>query len=404
MNILALTSVYPQPDDGDDVVTPTVQYFCNKWAEAGHCVFVIHSNSRFPALAYTVPVGIRQKLSSKLGFNFPTESSRKPKMRVENGIKIYRLPMTKIVPHKRFRKNQIKVQTGKIEEILSAERFVPDLIVSHWLNPQLDLILTLKKKYNVKTSLVFHNDCTLKNVEIYDLKNTITQIDAVGCRNMTYAKEVKDRLGLSRMPFICYSGIPDEKAEEQIMTIENLPITPKHDYIYAGRLVQYKNVDVIVKALSRTFPNGGFKLHVIGEGAEREILERMTKKFGITDQVIFYGSMSRDKVFETMKKCNCFIMVSDNETFGMVYIEAMLAGCITVASKKGGVDGVIIDGVNGFLSEQGSVDDLVLTLARIDSLSREETVELKKKAIRTAYEYRDSKVSEDYLSDVLNWR
>ena len=119
MNILALTSVYPQPDDGDDVVTPTVQYFCNKWAEAGHCVFVIHSNSRFPALAYKVPVGIRQKLSSKLGFNFPTESSRKPKMRVENGIKIYRLPMTKIVPHKRFRKNQIKVKTGKIEEILS---------------------------------------------------------------------------------------------------------------------------------------------------------------------------------------------------------------------------------------------------------------------------------------------
>ena len=44
-------------------------------------------------------------------------------------------------------------------------------------------------------------------------------------------------------------------------------------------------------------------------------------------------------------------MVSDNETFGMVYIEAMLAGCVTIASKAGGVDGVIIDGKMDFIKQ-----------------------------------------------------
>lgn len=35
MKILVLTSVYPEPDDGIEIVTPTVKYFCDKWVEQG---------------------------------------------------------------------------------------------------------------------------------------------------------------------------------------------------------------------------------------------------------------------------------------------------------------------------------------------------------------------------------
>jgi hypothetical protein len=93
MNILALTSVYPQPDDGTEVVTPTVEYFCQKWSEAGHRVIVIHCNSCFPALFYAIPDNFRAKLSSKFGHNLPTKASRKPLSRESKGVKVYRLPI-----------------------------------------------------------------------------------------------------------------------------------------------------------------------------------------------------------------------------------------------------------------------------------------------------------------------
>ena len=76
MNILALTSTYPQQDDNGTVVTPTVKYFCEQWAKVGNRVIVIHSNSCFPELFYAIPSRIRIKMESKMGHTFPTKASR----------------------------------------------------------------------------------------------------------------------------------------------------------------------------------------------------------------------------------------------------------------------------------------------------------------------------------------
>ena len=47
------------------------------------------------------------------------------------------------------------------------------------------------------------------------------------------------------------------------------------------------------------------------------------------------------------------------KTFGLVYLEAMARGCITVASRDEGFDGIIQDGVNGFLCKSGDETELV---------------------------------------------
>lgn len=171
------------------------------------------------------------------------------------------------------------------------------------------------------------------------------------------------------------------------------------DFVYVGRLVKYKNVDTVIRALNIKYRNRDYRLHIIGEGAEKERLQDLTKELSCDANVIFYGQLPREKVFEMMKKSYSFIMVSNNETFGMVYIEAMMAGCITIASKNGGVDGVIIDGENGYLSKQGDVDDLVNTLERIEN--EKNLSKIRKEAIKTAYGYRDSKIAENYLKEVL---
>lgn len=399
MNILALTSTYPQQDDNGTVVTPTVQYFCEQWAKTGHRVIVIHSNSYFPLLFYTIPLKLRMKLESKLGHTFPTKASRRELIQEKDGVKVYRFPMEKIIPHGKFSDRKIKKQVQKIKDVLEREEFKPDVILSHWVNPQVDLSIGLNKIYKVKTSMVFHNDCSETNIERFDLQNKIHSFTAVGCRNESYAKYVMDKLSLKKRPFICYSGVPDSIAEEQKRISDSIEFADSLDFIYVGRLVKYKNVDTVIRALNIKYRRRNYRLHIIGEGAEKESLQDLTKELSCEANVIFYGQLSREKVFEMMKKSYSFIMVSNNETFGMVYIEAMMAGCITIASKNGGVDGVIIDGENGYLSKQGDVDDLVNTLGRIEN--EKNLSELRKEAIKTAYGYRDSKIAENYLKEVL---
>lgn len=228
-------------------------------------------------------------------------------------------------------------------------------------------------------------------------------MSAVGCRNEAYADYVKKRLNLQKKPFICYSGIPDYLAQKQKDKIDSLELENNLDFIYVGRLVKYKNVDVVIRALHEKYKNAA-TLHIVGEGAEEENLKQLSRQLNFEKNVVFHGQLSRNKVYEMMKKSYCFIMVSDNETFGMVYIEAMLAGCVTIASKAGGVDGVIVDGENGFLSKQGDVEELVKTLNRIERKSRQEITKIRKNAVLTAYGYRDSEIAKKYLDDVCNWK
>jgi len=406
MNILVLTSVYPQPDDNGTVVTPTVKYFCEKWVEANHNVVVIHNRSSFPALFYLLPEKLRKKLSSKLGFSFPTYAGRKPLHREDNGVNVYRLPLMKIVPHGKYSKRRINKQLDRIEKILDELSFKPDVIISHWVNPQIQLLLPLKEKYKAITSIVIHTDCSSKNINRFNMLEITHNLDAIGCRNKTEAEYVKDALFLDHMPFICYSGIPDEEAEKYINRLKNRELNEpcRREYIYVGRLVKYKNVDVIIKALAKAFPDKNYRLHVVGDGAELEYLKELDQELTDGMCTVFHGQLPRQDVFDLMEKCNCFIMVSDNETFGMVYLEAMLTGCLTIASEKGGIDGVIVDGENGFLSKQGDVEALVSKLKQIDLLTQKQYESIRHMSISTAYKYRDSDVAQKYLEDVLHWK
>ena len=78
------------------------------------------------------------------------------------------------------------------------------------------------------------------------------------------------------------------------------------------------------------------KVHSLDEW--NNMVNELKELIKVSKNIVFHGQIPRDEVFELMKKCFCFTMVSEKETFGMVYIEAMLAGCVTVASKDGGVD------------------------------------------------------------------
>ena len=96
-------------------------------------------------------------------------------------------------------------------------------------------------------------------------------------------------------------------------------------------------------------------------------------------------------------------MNSQGEVFGLVYLEAMLANCITVASLKEGMDGIITDGKDGFLVSAGDVEELTERIHSIQSLSYDYARNMSESGYKTACGFTDSAVAKRYLESIESW-
>ena len=83
--------------------------------------------------------------------------------------------------------------------------------------------------------------------------------------------------------------------------------------------------------------------------SERANLEKLVAELKMTENVIFMGEIPNHEVQKLMNENYLFILTSVAEGFGIVYPEAMRAGCITIGTKNEGIDGFLKDGENGFL-------------------------------------------------------
>ncbi len=98
------------------------------------------------------------------------------------------------------------------------------------------------------------------------------------------------------------------------------------------------------------------KLLLVGRGPETEKVEYKIKELGIYDKVIFLGN-SKD-----VKKILCytdlFLLPSQTESFGLAALEAMAASTPVISTNTGGLPEVNIDGVTGYLSDLGNIEEM----------------------------------------------
>ena len=265
----------------------------------------------------------------------------------------------------------------------------------------MEIISELKTIYHCKTAVVLHGtgyiDSPKFNAEKY-LKN----IDSLGARSLSQAKQIKEILQLEKLPFVCNSGVPDEYLKNYRLNTEKYRDIETWKITYVGRLVSYKNIDATIKALSE-IKDIRWEFNIVGEGASRTELEELAQKLNCADKIHFWGRVSRDKVMQILEDTHVFVMISTNEIFGLVYLEAMAASCLTIASKNGGVDGIIINTDNGFLcheADDGELRQIIENITRNDYDTLKKIVE---QGYKTVEEYSDYKVAEKYLKDVFNW-
>ena len=118
-----------------------------------------------------------------------------------------------------------------------------------------------------------------------------------------------------------------------------------------------KGFDTLIKSFAKKFKDKEAVLYIGGDGSQRSWLEALTVENGVKDQIIFLGALSRYDVSKWMNKCDCFVLPSRYETFGVVYIEALASGRPVIGALNGGAED-IINNLNGYLIPIDDIDIL----------------------------------------------
>ncbi|UOQ46391.1 glycosyltransferase family 4 protein [Halobacillus salinarum] len=102
----------------------------------------------------------------------------------------------------------------------------------------------------------------------------------------------------------------------------------------------YKGIDTAIKALSEIGDKINFKLHILGDGNPAR-WRKMAVKHGVSDRIIFDGTLPKNDVFQWLDKVDIYIHPSRQEGLPRAVIEAMSRGCPVIASTTAGIPELI---------------------------------------------------------------
>jgi len=118
----------------------------------------------------------------------------------------------------------------------------------------------------------------------------------------------------------------------------------RFDLVYVGRLVKWKNVDLVIKLSSEL----GLSVAIIGSGPELSILENLANS--LNANCVFLGDQQKESIDQILKESKIFILLSQYEGLSFALLEAMAAGIVPIVSDaKGNLD-VVTDEYNAVVA------------------------------------------------------
>ena len=141
--------------------------------------------------------------------------------------------------------------------------------------------------------------------------------------------------------------------------------------LFTGRLVYYKGVDVLLRAMKQT---EGCELFISGEGDLEAGLKEYVRENGLEERVHFMGFLPQKELRQAFRECDIFVLpsVERSEAFGIVQLEAMVYGKPVInTALPSGVPYVSLDGVTGLTvppSDPDSLAEAINTLAGDEAL------------------------------------
>lgn len=183
------------------------------------------------------------------------------------------------------------------------------------------------------------------------------------CRN--------DQLNYLQVPVektkVIYNGIKTINIDHKLL-IKDLS-TDYFNIVTVGRFVPEKNQEFLIKVLIDAFTNKLFtknvKVYFLGVGPLKIKCENLAKNSIFTNNFIFLGNVSNEKVHLYFANSDLTVIPSKSEGFGNIAVEAGLSKAKILSSNVGGLDEIIENNINGFKFVSEDNNDLLKQLIEI---------------------------------------
>jgi N-acetyl-alpha-D-glucosaminyl L-malate synthase BshA len=148
--------------------------------------------------------------------------------------------------------------------------------------------------------------------------------------------------------------------------------------VHVSNFRKVKRVEDVVKTFAIVLKEMPSKLLMIGDGPERQNAEELCRHLGIYHEVRFLGK--QDQMDEILSIADLFLLPSQYESFGLAALEAMACGVPVISTDAGGLPEINEQGVTGWLSKVGDVEDMAKN--SLELLSSDERLQEAKDAAK----------------------
>lgn len=158
--------------------------------------------------------------------------------------------------------------------------------------------------------------------------------------------------------------------------------------VHTSNFRKVKRIGDVIKVFYNIHKEIPAKLLMIGDGPERSPAEDQCRELGISHDVRFLGKL--EAVEEVLSVADLFLMPSEKESFGLAALEAMACEVPVISSNTGGIPELNINGVTGFMSNIGDVEDMTKNALTI--LDKNNLPKFKENALKRAREFDISRI------------
>jgi glycosyltransferase involved in cell wall biosynthesis len=134
----------------------------------------------------------------------------------------------------------------------------------------------------------------------------------------------------------------------------------------------YKGVDSVIRSLPAVVDQvGAVNYRIVGGGDDIPRLQELAREVGVSQYVTFTGELAAEALGNEYRSCSLFVMPSEMEGFGIVFLEAMAYSKAVIGGAHAGTPSVVKDGETGILvgrSDEAGITRAIVTILKDDEL------------------------------------
>lgn len=214
---------------------------------------------------------------------------------------------------------------------------------------------------------------------------SINQSDGVTAVSHDLRKETYQSFKITNEIEVIPNFIDLEKFKKQKKDHFKQAICPNGEalIVHTSNFRKVKRVGDVVRIFANIHQMIPAKLLMIGDGPERSKAESLCRELGVFNDTRFLGKL--EAVEEVLSVADLFVMPSEKESFGLAALEAMACEVPVISSNTGGLPELNIQGVTGFMSEVGDVEEMSQNALFV--LDKDNLPRFKENALKRAKEF-----------------